>query len=125
MQAADLVGKILAERGLTQTALAELLGIDPSMPSNWVSGRREPGPVQCLLLASLSVRVDERQWWIGKSGLDNKRLQIIADLLSVPIQTLSHDEAELLEFWRSPQGQIESSLKDLITHTLGERRGKK
>jgi transcriptional regulator with XRE-family HTH domain len=122
LQAADLVRKILSERGLSQGALADLLGIDASLPSHYLSGKREPGPIPSLLLASLATEQQERAFWIEKSGLDGKKLTLIAEALSLPSPTtISSEEEALLNWWRHPKGPVEKSLKDFVEQLLTMR----
>lgn len=122
MQATDLVKKILAERGLSKAAMAHMLGIDPSMPSNWVSGKREPGPVQCLLLASLASTHNEREFWIAKAGMDSTKLKMVAEALSLPTPAvLSGEEHQLIDFWRNAQTPIERSMREMLQVLLMQR----
>jgi hypothetical protein len=103
--------------------MAELFGIDPSMPSNWVAGKREPGPIQCLLLASVASEQEEREFWIEKSGIDNNKLRLIAEALSLPTPTVpSGEEIQLLQWWRGPQqNPMEEGIRKVVEALLRTR----
>lgn len=110
----------------SQNKLAEVLRFrDSSLVSQWMSGKKVPGELYCLRIARLAAPED-RQFWIEQSGLSAEDLAEIADALALPPPSIaSGEEIELLDLFRDPEGGIESSLKDLITHTLGERRARK
>ena len=53
----------LAEKGMTNTQLAELLNKDPAVISKWVTNVAQPNVEMFILLAKiLGVKVDDLLW---------------------------------------------------------------
>ena len=54
------MGSKLAEHGMTQTELAERVGVSQTQISSYLRGKRRPSPETCVRLAeALAVPVDE------------------------------------------------------------------
>jgi len=119
---ADLIGKIVSGKRLSQTDAAALLGVHRSMVTRFMNGEREPVGLSCLILAALSETMEERAFWVGKSGVTSKQMELLADLLKIPEPTLlSGDERQLIDFWRNPQTAIERSVRDTLEILLAQR----
>ena len=89
-----------------------------------MQGKKEPGPLLCLRIVRFAAPEDH-QFWIQQSGLGAEDIAEIASALALPAPTaLSRFEIEVLDLLRNPVGKIELSLKELITHTLEERRAR-
>lgn len=122
MQTAESIRKILERRGLSQTTLAELIGVDRSFLTKCINGEREPGRLSCLLLAGLCDNAEEHAFWIRKSGLGTKQATLLARAL-FPKEGGAVDtfEAELLDWWRHPNNPMEDSVKSVVEKVLAAR----
>lgn len=50
MQYIDIIKQIMIERGLSQQAFADILGINQTTVSQWLLGRKKPGYDSIMLL---------------------------------------------------------------------------
>lgn len=125
MEAAELIQKILSSRGLSQTELAELIGVERSFLSRCLRGERIPGRMSCLLLAGFAESGEERSFWLQHSGIDPRQITLIRRALDVTEPKASdHSERALLAWWRRPANSMEESAKALVEKILedGTRR---
>jgi hypothetical protein len=86
-----------------------------------MQGKRQPGELLCLAIATLAAREDVA-YWIDLSGLTRKQLLMIGDALKVPEPTLlSDNERKLLEWWRNPKNPMEEGIKTVVETLLKTR----
>lgn len=128
MQVIAKIQKILSRKDLTQTALAELVGIDRSQLTNYLAGRRAPGALPCLLFAALSEEPGDRAFWISESGLTREQMCLVAEAFAIPLPTaMDAGEVALLEWWRHPnKNPMDGSIKSVVETAIGawQNRGK-
>ena len=123
MEAAELIQKVLSSRGLSQTELAELIGVERSFLSRCLRGERMPGRMSCLLLAGFSDGVEERRFWLKHSGVDARQIALIRRALGIAEPKGPSDtESALLFWWRHPANAVEESIKSVVEKLLEERR---
>jgi transcriptional regulator with XRE-family HTH domain len=119
VEAAELLQKVLSSRGLSQTELADLIGVERSFLSRCLRGERMPGRMSCLLLAGFAESFEERGFWLKHSGVNNRQLALIRRALAVPEpEAGNRTEQALLAWWRHPANAVEDSLKSLVEKLL-------
>ncbi len=119
MQAAQLIQKVLSSRGLSQTELAELIGVERSFLNRCLRGERMPGRMSCLLLAGFSDSAEEKRFWLKHSGVDSRQIALIRRALAMAEPKASNDtELALLSWWRRPSNAVEESVKALVENLL-------
>jgi len=115
------IAKILKSRNLTQNGFAAALDIDGSLVSHWMQGKRQPGELLCLAIATLAAKEDI-EYWIDLSGLTRKQLLMVGAALKVPEPTLlSTEERNLVNWWRNPKNQMEQGIKTVVETLLNAR----
>src|SRR6266852_5307083 len=125
MSSADKIRKLLEQGELTQAALADLLGVDQSLISNYLSGAKNPGAAPCLILAGLSRSREDRMYWLSHCGLGESQRGLIAKALAgerVELKNLPQQDgllvAQFLDFWHHPADEVEEALKDPLERIL-------
>ena len=118
-QASDLIQNILSSRGLSQSELADLIGVERSFLSRCLRGERIPGRMSCLLLAGFSESADERSFWLAHSGMDHRQITLIRRALDLQDRKPGTEaERRLLVWWRRPAEGMEQSARDLVEKIL-------
>ena len=125
MEAAELIQKVLSSRRLSQTELADLIGVERSFLNRCLRGERMPGRMSCLLLAGFAESAEEKNFWLKHSGVASRQMTLIRRALAVtelkPANAMEH---VLLEWWRHPANPVEESAKLLVEKLLqSESRG--
>src|SRR5229473_3132234 len=122
---ADKIRKLLEDEGLTQAALAALLGVDQSLISNYLSGAKKPGAAPCLILAGLSRSREDRMYWLSNCGLGESQRGAIAKALAderVELKNLPRQDglliAQFLDFWHHPADEVEQALQAPLERIL-------
>jgi transcriptional regulator with XRE-family HTH domain len=122
LETADLIKKIVAAHNLSQTELAEKIGVERSQVTRYLNGEREPAPLTCLFLAALSVSDAEQYFWISKCGLTHEQMRLLGLTLGLPAPNLlSGEEHQLLDWWRNPATQMEKRVFELVAQLLLDR----
>lgn len=111
----EKIEKLLKDLHLTQTALAAKLGVDPTLISQWVLSKKDPGPLPCLLLAAISDERD-RSYWIQQSGISWGQQTMLAKTLKLPpIPDPPDDfETKVLHWLRTANTFLDERIKSLL-----------
>jgi transcriptional regulator with XRE-family HTH domain len=119
VEAAELIQELLSSRGLSQTELAEIIGVERSFLSRCLRAERMPGRMSCLLLAGFSDSADHKRFWLKHSGVDSRQMALIRRALGIPeVKKGDEIEAALLTWWRDPPSPMEQSVKLLLQRIL-------
>jgi transcriptional regulator with XRE-family HTH domain len=119
VEAAELLQKLLSSLGLSQTELADLIGVERSFLSRCLRGERMPGRMSCLLLAGIAESAEERTFWLKHSGIENRQVGLIRRALAMAEpEAKNKTEQALLAWWRQPASSVEESVKSVVEKLL-------
>jgi len=121
----DIVAKILKKHGSTQAALAEDLSVDASVVSNWLSGKREPMPLQCLLLSRWAENPTEKQFLIDSAKLNAVQMAALKGVLKIAETTavLTPEARELVSWYEARStNPYHKGIKEMIKIALADHR---
>ncbi len=109
-----ILEKILAAHGNDRVKLASLLEINYSTLSLWLSGKRAPSPIQCLVLASL-VSGKEKDALQKMAQLSEGQINKIVQGLSADSSLVIQPEKQaFIEWFNNPPESYDAAIKDYI-----------
>lgn len=121
----ERIHRLLEARGLSQTELANAIGVEPGTINGYIQGTQFPGSMPCLLLAGLASPRD-RATWLAEAGLGGQQKDLILfalggeetgiskrsrrqeDLIALFSDWLAADEAE----WSAYKKSLERMLRE-------------
>jgi transcriptional regulator with XRE-family HTH domain len=119
LETAERIRNIVTRLKLSQSALADILGVERSVVTRYLGGSSEPGPLPCLILASLSESDADKNFWLHASGINAAQMERLASAIGAPKPTgLDGSEIKLLSWWREPRNPMEDSLREVMRKVL-------
>lgn len=115
------IEKLMAELGLSQLDLSRQTGIEQSMISKYVSGKRVPGRLSALFFAGLCRDIESRVYWLRLAGIDSAQRELIRTACGGGERQEAYEERltrEFLSFWYAPQGVVMEGIRDLLKRTV-------
>ena len=118
MSLGDKIYQLRMQNGLSQSALAEKLGVSRQTVSKWESGTASPELDKLVILSelfevSLDAMMKSKALPPKKSGLDRLVLRFLGD-----VQDIEHISREMVDIMRD--GEIDSEERKRINEILNE-----
>lgn len=102
----DRIQKLLRDLQLTQSGLAERLGVSPATVSRWIQGRHEPSAQTYVALGNLALPPDGLYFW-ERAGMDTAGLPVAASGRALSSLRVNLQDFQLVASKKASQQLVE------------------